>query len=383
MRVPLLDLKAQYGPLRKRIRAVMDEVCDSQGFIGGPRVEALERKIARYCRVPHAVGVSSGTDALLASLMALGVGPGDAVLTTPYTFFATAGSIARTGATPVFADIEPDTFNISSARCREVLRNPPKRFRKLRFKVLMPVHLFGQCCDMEPLLRLAREFKLTVIEDAAQAIGAEYRLQGATRRAGSMGAAGCFSFFPSKNLGGFGDGGMVVLGDAGLAVGVRDTRNHGAKQRYWHDTVGGNFRLDALQAAILEVKLERLNDWHAARRRNAERYRKLLRGSKAVLPAVAWAGRRLKNSHIYNQYVVRVPDRDRVAEILRKEGVDTAVYYPVPLHRQVCFRHLGYREGDFPESERAARETLALPIYPELTEAMQTHVANVLRDAVA
>lgn len=382
MRVPLLDLKAQYGAMRSDIRAAMDEVCESQGFIGGPRVEALEKKIARYCGVPEAVGVSSGTDALLAALMALNVGPGDAVLTTPYTFFATAGSIARTGATPVFADIEPDTYTIDPKQCREILENPPKRFRKLRFKALMPVHLFGQCADMAPLLRLARQHRLAVVEDAAQAIGAEYRLNGRKRRAGSMGAAGCFSFFPSKNLGGFGDGGMVVLQDAGLAETLRRIRNHGARQRYYHEMVGGNFRLDALQAAVIEVKLKRLEAWHAARRRNATRYGRLLRGCDVTLPHAAYRETKMKNHHIYNQFVIRVPDRDRVAHALGEAGIDTAVYYPVPMHLQACFKHLGYQPGDFPESEKAARETLALPIYPELTESMQAHVAASIRAAL-
>ncbi len=382
MRVPLLDLKAQYDSMRSDIRAAMDEVCESQGFIGGPRVEALEKKIARYCGAPEAVGVSSGTDALLATLMALNVGPGDAVLTTPYTFFATAGSIARTGATPVFADIEPDTYNIDPKQCRAILENPPKRFRKLRFKVLMPVHLFGQCADMTSLMRLARQYRLTVVEDAAQAIGAEYKMNGRKRRAGSMGAAGCFSFFPSKNLGGFGDGGMVVLQDAGLAENLRRIRNHGAQQRYWHQVVGGNFRLDALQAAVLEVKLKHLETWHAARRRNAACYGRLLRDSGVGLPYAAYSGTRMKNHHIYNQFVIRVPDRDRVAQALKDAGIDTAVYYPVPMHLQACFKYLEYRPGDFPESEKAALETLALPIYPELTEPMQAHVAAAIRAAL-
>ena len=382
MKVPLLDLKKQYSSLRPAVRAALNEVCDSQVFIGGPRLEAFERNIARYCGVPHAVGVSSGTDSLLAALMALGVGPGDAVLTTPYSFFATAGSIARLGATPVFADIDPDTYNIDPRHCRAILENPPPRLRRLHVKALMPVHLFGQCAEMAPLLALAREHGLAVVEDAAQAIGATYRLDGRTVRAGAMGRAGCFSFFPSKNLGGFGDGGMIVTRDAGLAEKLRRLRNHGAHPRYCHHSLGGNFRLDALQAAVLDIKLPYLEKWHAARRRNAARYSRLLRKSGAGLPAAAYRRTRMRNHHIYNQYVIRVPDRDLVVDKLREAGVDSAVYYPIPLHLQPCFEYLGYRAGDFPESERAAGETLALPVYPELTESMQKHVAATIRAAL-
>lgn len=378
VKVPLLDLTAQYAQIREEVRAAMDAVCDSQMFILGARVEEFEREVAAYCGAAHGVGVSSGTDALLVALMALGVGPGDAVVTTPYTFFATVGSIVRVGATPLFADIDPVSYNIDPLRVQELLETPPPRSKGLRIKALMPVHLYGQVADMRALGALARAHDLCVIEDAAQAIGAEYPDDGRSSRAGALGDAGCFSFFPSKNLGGFGDGGLVTLRDDEARERAVRIRNHGAHPKYYHGMVGGNFRLDALQAAVLSVKLRRLEEWHAARRVNAERYDRAFEGSAVVPPAAVYAGQGITNYHIYNQYVVRVPDRDASRAKLTEAGVGNEVYYPVPLHLQECFRDLGYSRGDFPESERAAAETLALPVYPELTPGAQDYVIESL-----
>ncbi|MFC1497668.1 DegT/DnrJ/EryC1/StrS family aminotransferase [Verrucomicrobiota bacterium] len=378
MKVPLLDLKTQYAVIREEVRAVMDEVCDEQYFILGPKVEAFERNIAEYCGVAHAVGVSSGTDALLVALMALNIGPGDAVITTPYTFFATVGSIVRLGAVPVFVDIDPVTYNIDPARLRQTLESMPERFKDFKSRVLMPVHLFGQTADMDSLLDVAKEYNLKVIEDAAQAIGTEYPSKSGNCKTGSMGDIGCFSFFPSKNLGGFGDGGMVTTHNADLADKMKMLRNHGAQHKYFHGMVGGNFRLDALQAAVLDIKLKHLESWHAARRKNADFYNEAFKDTSVQTPCAVYAEKGIVNHHIYNQYVVRVPDRDKVCEHLQSEGIGCAVYYPAPLHMQECFKEFGYKEGDFPESEKAAKETLALPIYPELTREMQEHVVKRL-----
>jgi dTDP-4-amino-4,6-dideoxygalactose transaminase len=358
--VPLLDLKAQYATIREEMQAAILAVMESQQFIGGPAVKELEGLVAAYSGCRAAVGVSSGTDALLASLMALGIGPGDEVITTPYTFFATAGSIWRTGARPVFVDIEPDTFNIDPSRIEAAITD--------RTRAIMPVHLFGQVAEMEPIMSIAERRGLHVIEDAAQAIGAQYR----GRRAGSIGTLGCFSFFPSKNLGGLGDGGMVVTQDPDLGERLAITRNHGSKPKYYHGFVGGNFRLDTIQAAGLIVKLRHLDGWSARRRENAARYDALLAGCpQVVTPRV-----RPYNTSIFNQYVVRVPRRDELQAYLKEQGIGTEVYYPLSLHQQQCFAELGYREGDFPESERAAAESLALPIYPELTEEQLAYVAE-------
>ena len=382
MKVPLLDLTGQYQTIREEVRAAIDAVCDSQRFILGPKVEAFEANVARYCGARHAVGVSSGTDALIVALMALEVGPGDAVITTPYTFFATVGSIVRVGATPVFADIDPVTYNLSAAGVEALLRAWPSRLQGVRPKVLLPVHLYGQCADMDALGAVARRHGLRVVEDAAQAIGAEYPSSAGARKAGAMGDMGCFSFFPSKNLGGFGDGGMVTTDDTELAERLRVLRDHGAKPKYYHQRVGGNFRLDALQAAVLDVKLKRLDQWHEARRAHALRYDAAFRGTAVSAPAAVYAGRGVKDPHIYNQYVVRVPARDQVRQSLQQADIGCEVYYPVPLHLQECFRDLGYRAGDFPESERSAGQTLALPVYPELTGPMQEYVADTLKSAV-
>jgi dTDP-4-amino-4,6-dideoxygalactose transaminase len=358
MRVPLLDLRAQYAAIRAEVREAIDRVCESQQFILGPEVEALEAEVARFAGVRHAVGVSSGTDALLASLMALGVGPGDEVVTPPYSFFATAGAIARLGARPVFVEIDPASFNIAPDRVRAAVTP--------RTKAILPVHLFGRMADLDPILACG----VPVVEDAAQALGA---VDGKGRQAGTRGACGCYSFFPTKNLGGFGDGGMVVTDDAALADRLRVLRVHGSKPKYHHQLLGGNFRLDALQAAVLRVKLKHLPAWSAARRANAERYRTLFAEEGLTtdvrLPLDV-------PGHIYNQFVVRVRERDRLRAHLEESRIGCEVYYPVPLHLQECFSALGHAPGAFPESEAAARQSLALPIYPELTEDQQRHVVD-------
>ncbi len=378
-RVPLLDLKPQYEAIAARVQAAIEAVCASQHFILGPQVKTLEARIAAYAQCRHGIGVSSGTDALLLALMALGLGPGDAVITTPYTFFATAGTIARAGALPLFCDIEPDTFNISAAAVRGLIERECQagdglihRPTGTRVKALMPVHLYGQLCDMGPLMDLARRFDLKVIEDAAQAIGARDS-QG--RQAGSFGDVGCFSFFPTKNLGAFGDAGMCVAQDAALAEHMEVLRVHGGKPKYHHAFIGGNFRIDELQAAVLNVKLDYLDEWSAKRALNAGYYTKAF--ARAGLgEAVRTPAARPGMHHIYNQYVIRVRHRDALREHLAQSGVGTEIYYPIPLHLQKCFAYLGHAPGAFPEAERAAHETLALPIYPELTEQQLQHVVD-------
>lgn len=349
--IPLLDLQAQYSSIRDEVRQAIDRVLESQQFILGPEVEAFEREVADYCGCRHAVGVSSGTDALLVVLMALGIGPGDEVLTPAYSFFATAGAIARLGGRPVFVDIDPETFNIDPAGIES--RITP------RTRAILPVHLFGQLSDMEEITRIASRYGLPVIEDAAQAIGAER----AGRRAGAIGDAGCLSFFPSKNLGGAGDGGLVTTNNAELAERLRMLRNHGFRTRYNNELLGGNFRLDAIQAAVLRVKLRHLDRWTEARQRNAAEYREHL-GPGIGLPAER------NGRHVYNQFVIRHPRRDALMDHLKRQGIGCEVYYPIPLHLQKCLELLGNRAGDFPHSEQAARESLALPIYPELTSEM-------------
>ncbi len=380
--VPLLDLKGQYASMRDDIRAAIDEVCDSQYFILGPTVTAFEEHVAAYCGTSEAVGVTSGTDALLLSLMALGIGPGDGVLTTPYTFFATVGSIVRLGAVPIFADIDPVTFNMDPVCARVALESAGERHPGITPKAMVPVHLYGQAADMDALLDLAREYELTVVEDACQAIGAEYLSHRGVARVGSLGDTGCFSFFPSKNLGGFGDGGVVTTNNEDLAEKMRQLRNHGMEPKYYHKLVGGNFRLDALQAAVLEVKLRHLDEWHAGRRENADWYDARFAGTGMQTPKAVHRDAGLSNYHIYNQYIIRVPNRDAVRQALADANVGCDIYYPVPLHLQECFVDLGYVKGDFPLSEAAADETLALPIYPELTEEMQEYVADTLIKAV-
>ncbi len=373
MRVPLLDLHGQLDELREPLRAAIDEVLESTRYIGGPKVEALEHAIGAYVGSEHAIGVSSGTDALLISLTALGIGPGDLVLTTPYSFFATVGAIVRVGARPVFVDIEPDTYNIDATQLVAWFDQHPEEAE--RIKAIVPVHLFGQCADMSPILEVAEARNIPVIEDAAQAIGAGYRWRGTRYRAGAMGTLGCFSFFPSKNLGAIGDAGLVVTNDPELASRIRRLRNHGAGPEYRHELVGGNFRLDPLQAAVLLVKLERLETWHQARRANAAYYDERLQVPGLTTPIC----RRDREDHIYNQYVISVArDRDGLRDWLAGQGIDSAVYYPVPAHLQDCFASWGIPAGSFPHSEYAAAHSLALPIYPELTTDMQDHVITQL-----
>ena len=350
MKVPLLDLKAQYAGIKDEVLAAVGDVLDSQVCILGPKVEELEERIAALSDCKFGVGVSSGTDALLAALMALEIGPGDEVITTPFTFFATAGCVTRLGATPVFVDIDPRTYNMDP-RLIERAITP-------QTKAIIPVHLFGQMCDMDPIMEIARRHNLFVIEDAAQAISSTYK----GRKAGSIGTVGCFSFYPTKNLGGAGDGGMLVTNDAELNERLMVMRSHGSKPKYYHRVVGGNFRLDSLQAAILLVKLPHLEAWSEGRRRNAAIYDQELAGSPIGIPWV-----HANTTSIYNQYVIRVQGRDELIAHLQAEQIGSEIYYPVPLHLQECFRNLGYKEGDLPESERAAHEVLALPIYPELS----------------
>ena len=389
--VPLLDLKAQYSAIREEVRAAIDRVADSQQFILGPEVEALETEIADYSQCAFAIGVSSGSDALLVALMAIDLKPGDEVVTTPYTFFATSGAIARLGAKPVFVDIDPITLNIDPTKIEAAITD--------RTRAIIPVHLYGQVAEMDAIMEIANRHKLYVIEDAAQAIGAEY--QG--RRAGSIGHLGCFSLYPSKNLGGFGDGGMVTTNDSELADRIRLLRNHGQTPKYYSRVIGGNFRLDAIQASVISVKLKYLDQWTEARQRNAGLYRELFAEAElgirpaalahlqtdvsngaasalremrgVVLPAEA-ANRR----HVYNQFVIRSGQRDALMAFLKERKIGTEVYYPVPAHRQECFGDAGGKVGDFPISECAAEETLALPIYPELTKEMLRTVVSAIAD---
>ncbi|MDJ0711377.1 MAG: DegT/DnrJ/EryC1/StrS family aminotransferase [Woeseiaceae bacterium] len=382
MSVPLLDLKAQYSSIREPVRKAIDEVCDSQWFVMGPNVIELEKQVAQYSQCAHGIGVSSGTDALLVALMALDIGRGDAVITTPYTFFATGGVISRLGARPIFCDISPDTYNLDPGLVEVAIeRDCDLKAGKLIHrpsgdvvKAIMPVHLYGQTVDMKPFETLAKRFAISLVEDAAQAIGSEYA---DGRRAGSAADIGCFSFFPSKNLGAFGDGGMCVTNDDELAERLRVLRLHGGKPKYYHAMVGGNFRLDALQAAVLLVKLERLDSWTNGRQSNAAAYNEAfaragLKG-KVVTPVERDGVR-----HIYNQYVIRVERRDELRAHLGDSDIGTEIYYPVPLHLQKCFADLGYKEGDCPESEKAARETLAVPIYPELSREQIDYVVDTI-----
>jgi dTDP-4-amino-4,6-dideoxygalactose transaminase len=420
--VPLLDLQAQYAPIRDEILAAISTVCDSQRFIGGPEIDALERELATMLQVKAAIGVSSGTDALLAAFMALNIGPGDEVVTTTYSFFATAGTIWRVGARPVLVDIDPLTCNIDPEAATRAITP--------RTRAILPVHLYGQSAEMDPIVEVASRHGVAIIEDAAQAIGARYK----GRPVGGIGTIGCFSFFPSKNLGAFGDGGLLTTNDEALAHRLRLMRNHGAEPKYFHKFVGGNFRLDALQAAVLRIKAKHLPAWTEARRRKAVRYRQLFdeaglsqvpaSGSRAGVPAIGLPVEVPGRYHIYNQFIIRVPDRpgaagvrqaagglaspkpnghgglaspkpnghgglaspkpngeggstrDRLRAYLEARRIGVEIYYPVPFHLQECFAALGHREGEFPEAERAARETLALPIYGELTEAQQRYVVG-------
>ena len=370
MHVPLLDLQAQYRPIRDELVGAVTRVCDSQRFIMGPEIEGLERELAAYLGVAHAVGVSSGTDALLLAMMALGIGSGDEVVTSTYSFFATAGCVARLGAKPVLVDIDPVTYNIDPAAAAAAVTS--------RTRAIMPVHLYGQSADLDPLLDVATRAGVPLIEDAAQAFGATYK----GGMVGGFGRVGCFSFFPSKNLGAFGDGGLVATNDDTLAASLRRMRVHGADRQYYHQVIGGNFRLDALQAAVLRVKLPHLAGWTEARRRNAARYDGLF-GDAGLAGRVTLPVTAADRSHIFNQYVVRVPNRDAVKAHLESRQVGCAIYYPVPFHEQACFAYLGCRTGQFPRAEAAARETLALPIYGELTGEQQRYVVSVVAEALS
>jgi dTDP-4-amino-4,6-dideoxygalactose transaminase len=375
--VPLLDLKAQYAQIRAEVMPIIEEVCASQRFILGDQVLGLEAEVAAYCASSAGIGVSSGTDALLLALMALGVGAGDEIITSPFTFFATAGTIARLGARPVFCDIDPVSFNLSPQAVAEFIERHCSvqsghlinRATGGRIKGIMPVHLYGQSADMDPLKGVAQQHDLKVIEDAAQAIGTEYK----GVRVGSIGDIGCFSFFPSKNLGAFGDAGLCTTNDAELAESMRVLRVHGGKPKYFHAVIGGNFRIDELQAAVLRVKLKYLDGWTGARQRNADYYNAAFAAanlaSNLITPRASVPGR-----HIFNQYIVRVKNRDALKDHLTARSIGTEIYYPVPLHLQQCFAYLKHAPGDFPESERAAAQTLALPIYPELNRAQLDHV---------
>jgi dTDP-4-amino-4,6-dideoxygalactose transaminase len=372
MKVPFFDLSPQFQLVGDEVKSALDEVFKSQQFILGKKVELLEQAIAQYSQARCAIGVASGSDALLLSLMALGIGPGDEVLIPPFTFFATAGAVSHVGATPVFVDIDPNTYNIDPSQIEKKITP--------RTKAIIPVHLFGQCCDMDPLLRIAREKRVYIIEDAAQALGAEYKPDASGgRAAGAMGELGCFSFYPTKNLGAFGDAGMVVTNDPQLAEKVRLLRTHGSKPKYYHKMIGINSRLDTLQAAILLVKVKYLDGWTLERQKRAERYSLLFDDLLPSVPGFQPPTIQYENRHIFNQYVIRAPERDGLRKFLTEEGIGTDIYYPVPLHLQECYSFLSYRRGDFPVSERAAEETLALPIFPELTEEQQALVVDRIR----
>jgi dTDP-4-amino-4,6-dideoxygalactose transaminase len=395
MNVPILDLKAQYAAIKEEINQKVLGVLASQNFILGAEVKALEEEIASYSRVRFAVGVSSGSDALVISLMALEIGAGDAVITTPFTFFATAGAIARVGAEPVFCDIDEKTYNLDPERLRGVIEKRmgtrPGRAKskgngiKRKIKAIIPVHLYGQCADMDPILAVAREYGLAVIEDAAQALGSEYPSSRGIMKGGTMGTLGTLSFYPSKNLGGYGDGGMVLTESQKLADKLRCLRQHGDTKKYYYKMLGGNFRLDALQAAVLRVKLGHLDAWQEKRRERAEAYGRkfaasgLVQAGHVKRPVAVYKNSNITNYHTYHQYVVRVKKRDAVQVYLKENGVGTSVFYPLPLHLQKCFTYLSYRRGDFPVSEKAAKEVLALPMYPELTPDQQDYIISCLQ----
>lgn len=367
-RVPLLDLNAQHAGLRDELMSAIAKVVDSQHFIMGAEVKELEAAIAAYTGVSHGIGCASGSDALYLALLAAGVGPGDAVMTTPFSFFATAGAISRTGATPVFVDIDPQTFNIDP----ELLAKAVAAERRT-VKAIIPVHLFGACADMDPILKIAAECGAVVIEDGAQSIGAGYK----GRKAQSMGDFGCISFFPSKNLGAFGDGGMLLTGNPALAEKAASLRLHGTTKKYYHRYIGTNSRLDTLQAAVLLVKLRYLDAWSDGRAKNADQYRALLR--TAGLPITLPEAAPYQTRHVYNQFVIRSPRRDELKAHLQQNGIGTEIYYPLSLHVQPCYESLGYREGDMPESERASREVLALPVHADLAAGDIEYVCECIR----
>ena len=381
MKVPLLDLHPPLKDLRDEIVEAVTRVIDSTQYIMGPEIDELEKEIAEYCGTEDAVGVSSGTDALLISLMVLDVGPGDIVLTTNFSFFATAGVVARLNATPVFVDIDPETFNIDPEQLRFTLAEMDEQRRK-RVKALIPVHLYGQCANMAEILKIAETFNIPVIEDCAQAIGAECEINGKIRCAGSMGDFGCFSFFPSKNLGGIGDGGIVTVNKPKLSELLRLKRVHGAERSYYHRMIGGNFRLDPIQATVIRIKLNHLNGWHQQRQKNAQYYNMLFAESelneKIRTPSIMHP-KTMQNHHIFNQYVIRTERRDELQSFLESQGISSGVYYPIPFHLQECFKFMGGNKGDFPVSESAAKEVLALPVYPGITTDMQERVVEQIK----
>jgi dTDP-4-amino-4,6-dideoxygalactose transaminase len=372
-KVPFFELTSQFCSIEEEIKAALDEVFKTQQFILGPKVEALEKTIANYCRTQYAIGVASGSDAIFLSLMTLGIGSGDEVILPPFTFFATAGSVSRTGATPVFVDIDPNTYNIDPSKIEEKITP--------RTKAMIPVHLFGQCADMDPLLKIARAKKLFVVEDAAQALGAEYKPYPNSdgQKAGQIGDIGCFSFYPTKNLGAFGDAGMVVTNNPHWAEKIRLLRVHGSKPKYFHRWIGINSRLDAIQAAILLVKFKHLERWTEERRKRAKRYQSLFQDLLSSIDGLQLPTIQYENRHIFHQYVVRVPERDRLRQFLTEEEIETDIYYPLPLHLQDCYAFLNHQKGDFQNSEKASEETLALPIFPELTEEQQTIVVEQIK----
>jgi len=382
MQVPLLDLKLQYQSLKKELDEAVLKVAESQYFILGPEVTALESEICSYLNVKHAIGVSSGTDALLLSLMAIGIGPGDEVIVPTYSFFATAGVVSRLNAVPVFVDNDMVTFNISPSKIEEKITS--------KTKAIIPVHLYGQSADMHPIMEIANKYNLKVVEDGAQAIGVEYK---DGKKVGTFGDAGCFSFFPSKNLGGYGDGGMITTNDDGLAERIRIMRVHGGAPKYHHKVIGGNFRLDALQAAVLRVKLPHLDSWSEKRRKNAVIYKKyfveygLNSGdntleysdeNKVLLPEAIYENVELNNYHIFNQHIIRVQKRDELIDYLRSKNIGCEIYYPVPFHKQECFSNLNFDKNDFPNADTAAAETIALPIFPELTKEQIKYVVEMI-----
>ncbi|NIQ37174.1 MAG: transcriptional regulator [Proteobacteria bacterium] len=387
MKVPFLDLKRQYGTIRDEVLRSIHEVLEGQNFILGEEVERLEREISDYCGSRHAVGVASGSDAILLSIMALDLEPGDGIITTPFTFFATAGSISRLGYIPLFVDIHRRTFNVDPDKLREFVETKchlgkkdqlMSRERNIPIRAIVPVHLFGQCADMDPILELCRRHDLRVIEDAAQAIGSSYRpvSDRPPRSAGTMGETGCLSFYPSKNLGAFGDGGMVICQDAGMGDKIRVLRTHGSRPKYYHRLIGLNSRLDALQAAVIRVKLRYLDKWSERRKANALTYDRLFRDIDNDGLGISLPFTQYENRHIFNQYVIRAPQRDGLRKFLQQHGVGTDIYYPLPLHLQECYRHLGHQKGDFPVSEDAAQAVLALPIFPEITPEEQHYVVE-------
>ena len=378
MKIPLIDLRPTMDDLREEVLEAITKVVDSNIFIMGPEISSFEKEISEYCRTSDAVGVSSGTDALLLSLMVLNIGPGDFVLTSNFSFFATAGVISRLNATPIFVDIDSKTFNMDSTKLQMVLNEMDKK-KLNRVKAIIPVHLYGQCANMEEIMRISKEFKIPVIEDGAQSIGAECFINGKKKKAGNIGDFGCFSFFPTKNLGGIGDGGIITVNDSQISDLLRLKRVHGGERKYYHRLIGGNFRLDPIQAAVLRVKLPHLDKWHIQRRNNAEHYNKLFKdvglSDFVRIPFIAHS-KVLQNFHIFNQYVIKVEYRDKLKSFLLENEIFTEIYYPVPLHLQECFLNLGGKKGDFPESESVAKEVLALPIYPGSTNEMRQIVVE-------